>query len=211
MCLHVFILLCVFFLFFLSDLWFIVMFSLLHVRLLRALIKINQSNNLCNRCVKWVRPCYLDSTYLSARTSETDRRRWRTTNHVVSTVTSLVSIRRESRYHVIHSGGRLPWSTLTPRRLHSQGLWCLRGVTFPVSRSFVVLLSSSIFVNLSRCCLHSPTSLAKALCFRAVRPSRPLVRPSVRTYFVTTISHERLELSRWNLQETFTGPRWWHD
>ena len=34
-----------FFLFFLSDLWFIVMFSLLHVRLLRALIKINQSIN----------------------------------------------------------------------------------------------------------------------------------------------------------------------
>ena len=45
MCLHVFILICVFFLFFLSDLWFIVMFSLLHVRLLRALIKINQSIN----------------------------------------------------------------------------------------------------------------------------------------------------------------------
>jgi len=36
---------CVFFSFFFSGVWFIVMFSLLHVRLLRAVIKINQSIN----------------------------------------------------------------------------------------------------------------------------------------------------------------------
>ena len=49
MCDHVSILLCAFSLsFFYSGVWFIVMFSLLHVRLLRAVIKINQSINQSN-------------------------------------------------------------------------------------------------------------------------------------------------------------------
>jgi len=51
-------------------------------------------------------------------------------------------------------------------------------------------------------------SAAKALCF-------PAVRLFVRTDLVTTISHERLELSWWNLQlflqVIFTVPYWWPD
>jgi len=33
----------------------------------------------------------------------------------------------------------------------------------------------------------------------------------VRTDTVTTISHERLEQSLWNLQGIFTSPYWWHE
>ena len=40
---------------------------------------------------------------------------------------------------------------------------------------------------------------------------RLFVRPFVRTDLVTTIFHERLEQSRWNLCGIFTGHYWWPD
>ena len=42
-------------------------------------------------------------------------------------------------------------------------------------------------------------------------PSAALVRLFVRTYFVTTISHEWLEQSWWNVREIFNSRYWWLD
>jgi len=47
--------------------------------------------------------------------------------------------------------------------------------------------------------------------FQTVRPPRSLVRSSVQTDRVTTISHERLEQSRWNLEGIFNSPYRWRD
>jgi len=37
------------------------------------------------------------------------------------------------------------------------------------------------------------------------------VSPFVQIDIVSTISHKRLEQSRWNLQGIFTSPSWWPD
>ena len=47
----------------------------------------------------------------------------------------------------------------------------------------------------------------KALCFRSVCPPRSFIR----TDLVTTIPHEWLEYSSWNLQEIFNSPYLWRD
>jgi len=47
--------------------------------------------------------------------------------------------------------------------------------------------------------------LAKVLRFRVVRTLHSFVR----TDLITTISRQRLDQSRWNLQWIFTSPCWW--
>jgi len=79
----------------------------------------------------------------------------------------------------------------------------------PVSGCFR-LLCSHIFKLLKICYdlwSRHPTLSSKALCFRAsIRRVRPFV---VWTDLVTTISHERLEQSRWILQRITNSSYWW--
>ena len=74
-------------------------------------------------------------------------------------------------------------------------------------------LSPCMCVTYFLLCLCHPTLSVKALCFQPVCPSTGFVRPfvcsSIWTDLVTTVSHERLDQSRWNLQRIFTSPFWW--
>jgi len=92
-----------------------------------------------------------------------------------------------------------------------------RQVTFCLHASFhnicyVILWFYVVVISLCFC--HRTVS-TEALCFLAVRPPHSFVClsvcPFIRTYLITTISHERLEQSWWNLHRIFTSPDWWSD
>jgi len=57
-------------------------------------------------------------------------------------------------------------------------------------------------------CRRHQTLPAKALCFLGCW-SAAFICPFIWTDLVTMISHERLELFRWNLQGVATIPYWW--
>jgi len=60
-------------------------------------------------------------------------------------------------------------------------------------------------VNLAFLCYRHRTVSATTLWFLAVHPPHSFIW----TNLVTTISHERLEQSRWNSQGLFISPYWW--
>ena len=59
--------------------------------------------------------------------------------------------------------------------------------------------------------LRHPTVLAKALCFQAVSLACSSVCSFIQTDLVSTMFHERLVQSRWNLRGIFTSLYWYTD
>jgi len=100
---------------------------------------------------------------------------------------------------------------VTLKLARSASVRCEESTVSPVRGWFIIIVICAhyplIFIAVLLCLCHSSV-LVKALCIRA---SSHTFRPFVRADLVTTICHDQLEQSRWNLQWIFTGPYGWID